>query len=313
MKTALVSIGTGAALYGLKQSYENTAEIKRQADMVGVAAGKWDAYTKAAKQVGITATGDQLSDVFKDLNVRITDTAKGGTVFEDFFKQINQSAVEWAKLSPDEQFRRFTEEINKMTETDARFWLDELNDAAVSLYPSLVKNKGELTGLADEASDLGLALTTAQIERIEQANKDMSGLAVTAGGLWDQVKAVGAPALSAITTEINNWIIGSARANGGFNRLGETIRAVSVLGAVTAVAEAVEALLNNSYTKIRQLYKFMGWELADGSKELEQALKDAEEQYNSFYDSIYTPRTDNQTSVIETEEDARKLNELQKP
>ncbi|WP_263079220.1 hypothetical protein [Endozoicomonas sp. Mp262] len=308
MKTALVAVGTGAALYGIKQAYENTAEIKRQADMVGVAAGKWDAYTKAAQQVGVS--GDQLSDVFKDLNTRITDAAKNNSgPLVNFFTQINQSAKDWADLAPDEQFKKFSEEINKMTETDARFWLDELNDASTSLLPSLVKNKGELQNLVTEVESLGLALTSAQMEQISQANKDMEGLIVTTGGLWDQIKAAGAPAVSMVSNGIRDWLTEIAKAHGGFQGLARFI-AVSLLGAINTTAKAIEAILNKSHNKLREIYKNFGLEFSEDSARLEAQLKSLESQRDSLYDSIYTQETDNQTQFFETAEDQQRLDEL---
>ena len=151
VKGALVAVGTGAALYGIKQAYAHADDIRRQGEMVGVAAAKWSAYEKAARMVGISS--ENVADVFKDLNVRITDAAKtGGGAMVDFFDQINQDAREWAALSPDEQFRRFTVELNKMSQSDARFWLDEVNDSAVQMFETLVKNDGEFLKLSGSGS-----------------------------------------------------------------------------------------------------------------------------------------------------------------
>ena len=54
VKGALVAVGTGAALYGIKQAYTHADEIRRQGEMVGLSAGKWSAYEKAAKMVGLS-------------------------------------------------------------------------------------------------------------------------------------------------------------------------------------------------------------------------------------------------------------------
>ena len=123
-----------------RQHTQLTAQLGRN---VGIAAQQWHAYAQAAEWAG--SSSERLADVIKDLNVKIADAAKtGGGPMADFFKQIGQSAQSWAALSPDEQLRRFTAELQKMSASDARFWLDELNDAqreVVDLINVLVDGK----------------------------------------------------------------------------------------------------------------------------------------------------------------------------
>ena len=76
LKTAMVAIGSGAALYGIKQAYENTDAIRRQGEMIGVAADEWSRYTYAARIAGVDS--DSMADAFKDLGVKITDCRQGG-------------------------------------------------------------------------------------------------------------------------------------------------------------------------------------------------------------------------------------------
>ena len=284
VKGALVAVGTGAALYGIKQAYTHADEIRRQGEMVGVAAGKWSAYEKAAKMVGISS--ENVADVFKDLNVRITDAAKtGGGAMVDFFDQINQDAREWAELSPDEQFRRFTVELNKMSDSDARFWLDEVNDSAVQMFETLVKNDGEFLKLADEANRLGLSLTSGQFAAIGETRRELETLAATGSGIWQQTLAASAPAITAVSQGIRQWINDQAEAAGGFRQLGVVI-AETVLTSIVEVARVLEATLNTTYQGAEKLAAMMGKTLNPERAGIEQQLDSVQSKIDALHTSF---------------------------
>lgn len=270
VNSALVALGAGAAIYGIKQAYVHADEIRRQGEMVGVAAGKWSAYEKAAQMVGISS--ENLSDVFKDLNVRITDAAKTGSgSMVDFFNQINQDAREWVALSPDQQFRRFTVELNKMSQSDARFWLDEVNDSAVQMFETLVKNDGEFLKLADNADKLGLSLTSGQFKMIGGARRELEALAVTGTSVWQQVLVASAPAVTAVSKGIRQWITDQATAAGGFRQLGVVI-AETVLTSIVDVARTLENVLNSTYKSAEELAAMMGKTLNPQRASIERQL-----------------------------------------
>lgn len=102
LRSALIALGSGAALAGIKAAYSSLDQTAQLGRNVGIAAQQWHAYAQAAEWAG--SSSERLADVIKDLNVKIADAAKtGGGPMADFFKQIGQSAQSWAALSPDEQ------------------------------------------------------------------------------------------------------------------------------------------------------------------------------------------------------------------
>ena len=279
LNTAMIAIGTGAALYGIKQAYENTDEIRKQGEMIGVSADEWGRYSYAAKIAGVD--NDQLTDAFKDLGVKITDAAKTGSgPMVDFFTQINGSARDWAAMSPDEQFRKFSEELNKMTDSDARFYLDEVNDSAYSLFQTI--KSGELLRLTDEAERLGLSLNSVQFEAISDTRKELQALASTGAGIWQQVLAAAAPALSAVSSGIRQWIVNQAEAAGGFQQLGIII-VETVLQAIIDVAQALENVLNTTYREAEKLAAMMGKTLNPDRASLERQLESISKQMGILY------------------------------
>lgn len=241
LRSALIALGSGAALAGIKAAYSSLDQTAQLGRNVGIAAQQWHAYAQAAEWAG--SSSERLADVIKDLNVKIADAAKtGGGPMADFFKQIGQSAQSWAALSPDEQLRRFTAELQKMSASDARFWLDELNDAAAELFDTLYTRNGELLTFADSIEAMGMALTGGQFAAVRDARLELDRLVSVMGALWQQVKASMAPAVAEGSRLIRTWITDSAEAKGGFAELGKGI-ALYVIDGVEQASRALQALM----------------------------------------------------------------------
>lgn len=238
LRSALIALGSGAALAGIKAAYDSIDQTANLGRNIGIAAQQWHAYAQAAEWAG--TNGERLSDVVKDLNVRISDAAKtGGGPLVDFFKQIGQSAQTWAAMSPDQQLRAFSAELQKMSAADARFWLDELNDAAAELFDTLYTNKGELFRFADEIDGMGMALSGGQFAAVREARLEIQRLMSVMGALWEQVKASMAPAISEGSRLMRQWIVDAAEAKGGFAELGKGI-AIHVIEGVRSASLAME-------------------------------------------------------------------------
>ncbi|MGU5723676.1 hypothetical protein [Aeromonas caviae] len=241
LRSALIALGSGAALAGIKAAYNSLDQTAQLGRNIGIAAQQWHAYAQAAEWAGTSS--ERLADVVKDLNVKIADAAKtGGGPLADFFKQIGQSAQSWASLSPDEQLRRFTAELQKMSASDARFWLDELNDAAAELFDTLYTRNGELLTFADSIESMGMALTGGQFAAVRDARLELDRLVSVMGSLWQQVKASMAPAVAEGSRLIRTWITDSAEAKGGFAELGKGI-ALYVIDGVEQASRALQALM----------------------------------------------------------------------
>lgn len=241
LRSALIALGSGAALAGIKAAYSSLDQTAQLGRNVGIAAQQWHAYAQAAEWAG--SSSERLADVVKDLNVKIADAAKtGGGPLADFFKQIGQSAQSWASLSPDEQLRRFTAELQKMSASDARFWLDELNDAAAELFDTLYTRNGELLTFADSIEAMGMSLTGGQFAAVRDARLELDRLVSVMGALWQQVKASMAPAVAEGSRLIRTWITDSAEAKGGFAELGKGI-ALYVIDGVEQASRALQSLM----------------------------------------------------------------------
>lgn len=237
--------GVTALAADIRETYTEVNELAKAGRNLGMSAAQWDSWSQAADLAG--SSGEKLADVMKDLQVRITDAAKtGGGPLVDFFKQIGQSADEWAKMSPEKQLESYVNELNKMSESDALFWLDELNDSAAELKDTLLS--GQFFEFAKQIESLGLSLSNVQFDQIREAQSDIAKLENVMSGMWRQVEAAAAPVVSLITEGITDWIVEAAEAQGGFKQLGITI-VEYVLSAIEAVAKTTEELFNGIYTQ----------------------------------------------------------------
>lgn len=253
LRTALVAIGTGAALVGIKEAYNTLNETAALGRNIGIAAQQWHAYAQAAEWSG--STGEKLADVIKDLNVKIAQTAKAGGdsgELADFFKQIGESAESWSALNPDQQLRKFTDELQKMSATDARVYLDSINDSAVELFDTLYTNHGQLIEFADQISKSGMALTDMQFAGVKEATLEINRLNTELGAVWQQVKASLAPAVSEGARMLRGWVDDTAVAEGGFQSLGKNI-ALHIIDGIEKATRAVEGMINFTLQSIRQI------------------------------------------------------------
>ncbi|EMQ2086624.1 hypothetical protein ABWR82_004297 [Salmonella enterica subsp. enterica] len=149
-------------------------------------------------------------------------------------------------MSPEKQLESYVNELNKMSESDALFWLDELNDSAAELKDTLLS--GQFFEFTKQIESLGLSLSNVQFDQIREAQRDIAKLENVMSGMWRQVEAAAAPVVSMITEGITDWIVEAAEAQGGFKQLGITI-VEYVLSAIEAVAKTTEELFNGIYTQ----------------------------------------------------------------
>lgn len=286
LRSALIALGTGAALAGIKSAYESLDETAQLGRNIGIAAGQWHAYAQAAEWAG--SNGEKLADVIKDLNVKIADTAKAGGSsgpLADFFTQIGESAAEWSRLSPDEQLRKFTAELQNMSGTDARFYLDELNDSAAELYDTLYTNQGQLFAFVDEINRSGMALTDGQFAAVREARLEIERLTSVMGALWEQVKASLAPAVAEGSKLIRTWITDSAEAKGGFAELGQGI-ALYIIEGVERASRAIKSMMDYAEESFRKIQMITGAGVDDATRSAYwQAQQDLYRARQDYYAS----------------------------
>lgn len=242
--SSLAIAGSAAAIgYAVKASLDNIDEMTRLAGNLSIPVERFQELSYAAKLSG--SEMDKVADVIKDISVRVQDAAfSGGGPMVDFFTQINQKASDWAQLRPDQQFERFVAEINKMDANQARFWLDEINDSATELFGVLYGSGAAFGKFESEARGVGLAVSTDMTGNVKEARVEFDRLLQLGSATWKNVIAASSPAFTYVIKGINQWIVGAAKANGGFSGLGQNL-AVYVIDGVERATHAVQGLYDS--------------------------------------------------------------------
>lgn len=255
--TALIG-GLGVAIGGvsvlglvsqMKQTYRALDNVIGTANNLGVLPRRFDEMRRAAQWSGVSM--DDLAGSMKDLSTQITRVAQSGKgPLVDFFTKVNQKASDWAKLAPDQQISKFAEELHKLPDNQALYWLNRVSGSLAKMKDPLLS--GELAQSREEVEKLGLALSGAQFDSIHRARLEFEKMESLAGGLWEHVQAAAAPAMLAVLEGINGWITETARARGGFRKMGSDI-AVFIVEGVKIAAQAIENLINATYSQTNRL------------------------------------------------------------
>ncbi len=141
---AAIATASAALVAYSKVIIDVTEEQKRLAEQSNINFERFQALSQAASFFGIEA--GTLSEKLADMNIAITEAARGEGELVNFLKELNINAVELAKLSPEDQFYRLSEAIKSIPENEALLVLDKAKIKDIKLladnYDSL-KNSVE--------------------------------------------------------------------------------------------------------------------------------------------------------------------------
>ncbi|ECU9997434.1 hypothetical protein DCN33_001695 [Salmonella enterica subsp. diarizonae serovar 48:i:z] len=239
----------------IKKTYRALDDVIGTANNLGVIPRRFDEMRRAAQWSGVSM--NDLSDSMRDLNTQITRVAQSGKgPMADFFTKINQKASDWAKLAPDQQLSKFSEELHKLPDNQVLYWLNRVNGSLAKMKDPLMT--GELAKSREEIEKLGLALSSAQFDNIHNARVEFEKMESLASGVWEHVQAAAAPAISLVLQGINDWITKTAEAHGGFRKLGRDI-ALFILDGVKKASDAIYQFVDGIGQNIKRSQLNYGW------------------------------------------------------
>ncbi|EJQ2488182.1 hypothetical protein NYC66_002332 [Salmonella enterica] len=239
----------------IRKTYRALDDVIGTANNLGVIPRRFDEMRRAAQWSGVSM--NDLSDSMRDLNTQITRVAQSGKgPMADFFTKINQKASDWAKLAPDQQLSKFSEELHKLPDNQVLYWLNRVNGSLAKMKDPLMT--GELAKSREEIEKLGLALSSAQFDNIHNARVEFEKMESLASGVWEHVQAAAAPAISLVLQGINDWITKTAEAHGGFRKLGRDI-ALFILDGVKKASDAIYQFVDGIGQNIKRSQLNYGW------------------------------------------------------
>ena len=254
--TTAITAGVVALGYAVKSSLDNIDQLTIAAGNLSIPVEKFGDLAYAAKLANTDI--ESVSDVIKDISVRVQDAAfSNGGPLVDFFKQINQDAGTWAQMRPDQQFKKFVEEINKMESNQARFWLDEINDSASGLFSSLYGSDAVFSKFIKEAENAGISINAQMAANSNAARVEFDRMLAISSATWTNIVAAASPAIEYVLKGINAWVLESAEAEGGFQSLG-TKFTVAMVTAVQTVTHSLFGMLDNLKSEMRDIGSYLG-------------------------------------------------------
>jgi len=183
--------GIGSATLSLvKNTADQVAETDRWAKSLGVSTQNLLQWQYAAKQAGIA--GDQISDIFKDINDKIGDAVlnKSGDAAQAL-DTLGLSATKLQKLSPDKILTEIGNALNQSNLSTAGKTniLESLVNDGSRLLPLLENNNKQLNTFKQAAKDYGIAPSEDQIQGLVKVSNFFRDLEGQVEGLKTQIAA----------------------------------------------------------------------------------------------------------------------------
>ena len=174
------AVSVGAA----KNAITLGKEIGDLARIAGVGAEEFQELAFAARTVGISQ--EKLSDIFKDMNDRVSDFIQtGGGPMKDFFEQvaplIGVTAEQFKNLSGPDALQLYVDTLQKAgaNQQDFTFFMEAMASDATALVPLLKDNAAGFKELGKEARDAGAIMSADTIKAAGEMDKKLQTLSTT--------------------------------------------------------------------------------------------------------------------------------------
>lgn len=212
VKALAVGTAIGAAISGavagsielIKTTSEHITETDRWAKSLGISTQALLQWQYAATKAGIS--GDNIADIFKDLNDKIGDAVlnKSGEAAQSL-DTLGLSAQKLQALSPDKQLLAIAQAMQGMNTAQKTNIYESLGNDLSKLMPLLDNGAQGLTELQQKASDLGIAPSDGDIEKLTQVNQVFQDWADSIDGFKNRfVVALAQIDMTPINTSLSN-------------------------------------------------------------------------------------------------------------
>lgn len=232
---SITGIAGLAAIYA--QSAKSGDAVAKMADKIGILPEKLMALNHAAELTGVSIETQNMA--LQRMSRRVAEAAQGTGEAQGALKELGLDAKEFARLSPDEQFKSLADAMGGVSNQGDRVRLSmKLFDSeGVALVNTLALGRDGLNEVEREANALGLTLNRVDLAKIEAANDSFTRTGSASKAFGNQLAAQLAPIVEGVT----NQFVDMAKEMGGFG--GVATRVVgSVVRGFGFVADAVRGV-----------------------------------------------------------------------
>lgn len=234
---AIAAAGLAISTALVARSFQTVDALAKVSDRLGIATEQLAGLRRAAELSGVSA--NTLDMALQRMTRRVAEAAQGSGEAQDAIKELGLSAVELAKMTPDEQIRTFSDALAGVeSQSDkVRIAFKLFDSEGVALLNTLAMGSDEINRVTQESLALGTALSRVDAAQIERANDAMSGIREVITGAANRIAVHLAPWLEVVA----NRLRASALESDGFRS--EINRAVeSAIQGMSRFADALQAI-----------------------------------------------------------------------
>jgi uncharacterized phage infection (PIP) family protein YhgE len=201
LATTYLALGRAVDVYF--GTISRSREVNQFSKRLGVTRERFSELEVITRSYG--AQTEDLFDVFKDLNVRITDAANGAKAYDDVLKKIGLNSRILMTMSPEEQFLELADAVSKASDSLGLFAVDELvSDPGVRMIEVLKLGRTEINKMSKDVRSSGKSLREVDFKKLEAAAKAQRDLSMAFERFANLLATKVAPAVTAIMNEITN-------------------------------------------------------------------------------------------------------------
>ncbi|CAH1457796.1 Phage-related minor tail protein [Klebsiella quasipneumoniae] len=248
---ATAAVGIGAAgLAIVKNTAQQVTEADRWAKSLKMSTQDLLSWQYAAEQAGLT--GDNIADIFKDINDKVGDAVlnKSGEAAQAL-DILGLSAQKLAQQSPDKQLMAISEALQKIpTQAGKTNILESLGNDLSKMLPLFDNNNEKLKQFIQLSKDFGVAPPQEDIDNLVKVNQFFQDIETSARGLKMEIASglakVDLTPLQDGLDDIRDVFTDPAVLQGLSDLVGE---AISLAGVVGRIAGGLGAIA--TYTRSR--------------------------------------------------------------
>jgi hypothetical protein len=200
MRAAFNFLGAGAAIYGIGRAVNNAIQagddLAKFAEKSGLAAEAASELAHAAKMadldLGSLATGVRF------MQRTISEAGSGSKQATQLFKSLGVTLEQVGKLTPDQQFELFAEQISRLKDPAdrSRAAVELFGRAGADLLPMFEDGAQGVRALRQEAKELGKSFSAEDLQKFQDADDAMKRFGASASGLADILAMKAGPAIA---------------------------------------------------------------------------------------------------------------------
>lgn len=214
-KVALAGAGIVTPLFAASKVFGDMGkELGLAADKTGIGVEALSALSFAAARSGVEF--DTLQVGIKKMQVSLVDAANGGQEAQHAYRQLGLSWLELGKMAPDQALTSLLDAIGKVENHALRTQLavKTLGKGGADLLPLAMKGAAGIRALTEEAKQLGVVMSAADVA----AARDFTGSMGRLGTTLKFVTASVGGSVAPVFTELLKAVIPHVAATAGWIR-----------------------------------------------------------------------------------------------